>query len=40
MFRSATMNYFSIYFNKEHALEVLGELGKLSVIEFEDILPH
>ena len=39
MFRSASMDYYSIFFNKEYALEVLGELGQLSIIELEDLHP-
>ena len=40
MFRSSTMNYYSIFFNKEYAIEVLGELGQLGIIEFEDLQPE
>lgn len=39
MFRSASMDYYSIFFNKEYALEVLGELGQLGIIELEDLHP-
>ena len=37
MFRSKTMNYYSILFSKENSHSILSELGQLGILEIEDM---